>query len=343
VAEQTWAGMRPRREAARPVRPLPPTLPQSPLAFVGRTREMGEMLGAIDDSSGAGSVFLISGAAGIGKTRLVAEVARAAEFSGCRVLWGRCREGVGIPACWPWIQVLRVLEGAETPAGAEGPCLAARLIEADSSAGPPTTVDLFWLMDTAVGLLKRCATSCPLLVVVDDPHWADQASLLFLDLLAAEVADTPLVVLGTFREPEVHADPALRPIFGRLARLARSVPLRGFSRSEVEEFLAGRFGLALGAMAVSDLSELTGGNPWFIDELMRILLSEMPMERHDACPQHVAMPEGIRVAVRRRIEALPPEVRGPAGAACHPPIRPRSDYAGIARGLRAVHCRVSST
>ncbi|MEA2587772.1 MAG: hypothetical protein QOH66_699 [Actinomycetota bacterium] len=292
------------------MKPLPPNLTQSPLAFVGRTREIGEMLGAIDDSPGAGSVFLISGAAGIGKTRLAAEVARAAEFSGRRVLWGRCREGMGIPACWPWIQVLRGLEGTETPAGAEGPSLAARLVEADSTADPSsTTGDLFWLMDTAVGLLKRCATSCPLLVVVDDLHWADQESLQFLDLLAAEVTDTPLVVLGTFREPEVYADPALRPILGRLARLARSIPLRGFSRSEVEEFLARRFGLALGPVAVSDLCELTGGNPWFIDELMRILLSEVPIGKRDQRPEHVAMPEGIRAAVRQRIEALPPEAR----------------------------------
>src|SRR5690348_10264328 len=78
--------------------------------FVGRERELGELRRALDQAdSGQGRLFLISGEPGIGKTRLAEEVATDATSRGMRVVWGRCWEGGGAPAYWPWVQILRAL------------------------------------------------------------------------------------------------------------------------------------------------------------------------------------------------------------------------------------------
>src|SRR5688572_6993395 len=109
--------------------------------FVGRNRELGTLVGALDDlSASGGSVFLVTGEAGIGKTQLAERFARLAAVRGARVVWGRCWEGGGAPAHWPWIQVLRSLAADPDLAaliGELGPEVAelAQLAPAASSSG----------------------------------------------------------------------------------------------------------------------------------------------------------------------------------------------------------------
>jgi hypothetical protein len=291
--------------------------PESSRVFVGRNRELAEALDALDEgSSGVGSLFLISGKAGIGKTWLTEEVAKAAGAGDFQVLWGRCREGPGIPTYWPWTQILRgagcSLNSSAQPArdhlaaGFVGTAPASWVTASPSVAAR----DQFWLKDSIVHILLQSATSKPMLVILDDLHWADDLSLLLLEFLAAELTDTSLVVVGTFREPEVRTDPALRPIFGRLARLGHALPLRGFRRPEVDEILVRRFGLSLSPGTIDELCQLTGGNPWFIDQVVRLRLSEGAIDSTPSCPPaHPSMSEGIRAAVRRSLEPLAPEVQ----------------------------------
>src|SRR5260221_9904609 len=96
----------------------PDAITASTNSFVGRERELGELRRALDDADcGRGRLFLISGEPGIGKTRLAEEIATDAASRGMRVAWGRCWEGGGAPAYWPWIRILRalVMEPTRTP------------------------------------------------------------------------------------------------------------------------------------------------------------------------------------------------------------------------------------
>jgi hypothetical protein len=324
--------------------------------------------------AGAGGLFLVSGEAGIGKTRLAEEVARLPAAGGLQVRWGRCREprqGTAIPHYWPWIQACRAAgpsfpvghgePGGLLDGGTGGPAAtahreAARLLRTAAAGSPEaaglpagestpeTGSDRFWLMDTVAGLLQKAAAAQPALIVLDDLQWADDPSLCLLEFLAPELAATPLVVIGVFREPEVLADPVLRSVFGRLARLGRSLPLRGLHPREVEEIVARQFERTLAPAAADHLCTTTGGNPWFVDQVMRLHLSDgrpLPtggvsgaapagggtvgspvagtggaVDRDGSgkpgggwVPLRPTVPEAVRSAIRRRLEPLPEETR----------------------------------
>ena len=161
---------------------------------------------------------LVAGKPGIGKTRLAEEAARRGAAAGMQVAWGRCHEGDGAPALWPWAQVVRQLAAELGPgqlAAMLGPSAAwlgqlmPELAEPARPAGPLPIADLgaarFQLNQAVAGLLRRLAEARPLLVVVDDLHWADVPSLWLLAFLAGELKDARLVVVGTYRDVEVVA------------------------------------------------------------------------------------------------------------------------------------------
>ena len=194
-------------------------IPQAADQLVGRD----DQLAALDEilagaRGGRGRVVLVAGEPGIGKTRLAEEAARRGAAAGMRVAWGRCHEGDGAPALWPWAQVLRQLAAELAPgqlAAMLGPSAAwigqlmPELAGPAQPARPLPMADLaaarFQLNQAAAGLLRRLADSRPLLVVVDDLHWADVPSLSLLAFLAAELKDARLAVLGTYRDVELLA------------------------------------------------------------------------------------------------------------------------------------------
>jgi predicted ATPase len=160
--------------------------------FVGRGAELGVLwahLGAAE--SGSGRVVLVEGEPGVGKTRLAEEVAAGAAAQGFLSLWGCCVEGEGAPALWPWTQVLRatgggVLAGLVPPRAQLDPHLA----RGQLSQG-------------LAELLRDRARAQPLLLVLDDLHWADEGSLELLEFLAAQLADARILVLGTYRDDDL--------------------------------------------------------------------------------------------------------------------------------------------
>jgi predicted ATPase len=151
--------------------------------FLGRAPELAQLVSALDDArSGHGSLVLVTGEPGIGKSRLMDEIADAARDRGCSVLIGRCWDGGGAPAYWPWVQVVRA-------AGGDFEDLASRA-ERDregrsrvSDAVDPAAAR-FRLFDEIARFLTEQTMSAPALVVLEDVHAADEPSVLLLRFLA---------------------------------------------------------------------------------------------------------------------------------------------------------------
>src|SRR5260370_1214218 len=163
--------------------------------FVGGDRDLAELRAGLDDASaGRGRLFLLSGEPGIGKTRLAEEISDDAAARGMRVQWGRCWEGGGAPAYWPFIQIIRACvadrdsEHLEVLVGS-GASEIARLIPElrfsltsleETKAQTDSESARFLLFDAVATLLKNVAHCKPLFIVVDDLHDADPPSLQML-------------------------------------------------------------------------------------------------------------------------------------------------------------------
>jgi len=258
---------------------------------------------AFDDAvAGRGHLVLLVGEPGIGKTRLAEEIADQARARGARVVWGRCWEGDGAPAFWPWAEAMRQLPGERD----------APLHDAPARGQAPAEAR-FELFDRVTQSLASAAAEFALLVVLDDLHWADEPSLHLLHFVARDLADLPILVVGTYRDTELdRRDPRARAL-ARLARSARALTLRGLGSADVARFVAEVAGTAPSAAVLDMLVEKTDGNPFFLSELVRLLSHEGRL-RGEA-PDALRIPEGVRQTIRRRLDALSPAGRDALGAA----------------------------
>jgi DNA-binding winged helix-turn-helix (wHTH) protein/tetratricopeptide (TPR) repeat protein len=295
---------RPRRGEA-PQAPATPTPATSADAdpFVGRSDAEQTLRGAWHDAaSGRGGLVLVSGAAGIGKTRLVGRLVAEAERSGGVTLLGRCREDV--PAFWPWAQVLRGLleRGAEPATLLEQPGVADELIEwlpelATSGSEPEPGSDAksaalspeqqrFLLFEAVARMLLRESRRDPLLVWLEDVQWAGASSLRLLEHLAYEVTEARLLLVVTVRDEPRPRDHPVEQVLPTLRQQPRSVdlPLRHLSRGDVSALLEQVIGRAPPSDLTSELFAHSEGVPLFLREAIRLLA-----ERGD-----LAHPERVR-------------------------------------------------
>jgi predicted ATPase len=174
--------------------------------LVGRRLATNALRSAVDAAvGGAGGVVLLAGEAGMGKTALAAEAAAYARTRGAAAVWGTCWEGDGAPGFWPWIQVVRALvpEG-----GDEGEAVLAELTgvteERGGGLGDESAIR-FRTYDLTATYLRSRAAQGPLVVILDDLHWADVSSLRLLVFLARQLHDAAALVIGTYRDVEVTA------------------------------------------------------------------------------------------------------------------------------------------
>jgi class 3 adenylate cyclase/tetratricopeptide (TPR) repeat protein len=276
--------------------------------FVGRDRELDELHAALADSVlGRGSLRLISGEPGIGKSRLIAVVAEEAEAQGWLVAVGRCWEGGGAPAYWPWIQVVREAGGefAQIAGVAEGVAATASRpgLEGISDPTDPDSAR-FQLFDRVGRYLVRTANERPSLIVLEDLHAADEPSLLLLRFVATSIGEQPLVLLASYRDADRRVR-ARAELFGDLARLGRRLPLRGLTPDEVASYVALASGTPSSHAFAARIGEVTGGNPFFIGEIVRELSAHGQLAP-DARPEALPLPEEVRALIRRRLEELGP-------------------------------------
>jgi tetratricopeptide (TPR) repeat protein len=268
----------------------------------------------------------VSGDPGVGKTRLADELALSARAAGARVLWGRCWEAGGAPAYWPWIQILRAWarEAPPEPAAARrlGPGAAhlvrmvpelAAVLDAGtdavvrSASDPDPDVERFHLFDATATLLEQAARAEPLVLVLDDLHAADRPSLLLLQFVARELHDGRLLAIGLVRDADARRDPERAAILADLSGTARRLPLAGLDPAEVGRLAEEILGVAPGRALVGALHRATDGNPFFVDELLRLWVAEGGVPRdEDLAIGRFGIPAGVRDVIRRRLAPLPP-------------------------------------
>src|SRR5271169_98207 len=278
-------------------------------------RELSELRAALEESiAGRGGCFLISGEPGIGKTRLADELAGEAASRGMRVVWGRCWEGGGAPAYWPWVEVLRSLILHETRERERHSALAPEIAQLIPELSPETVAPRapsdpmqarFRLFDAVATLLKQFASSAPLLIVLDDLHEADQGSLELLKFVARGLTDSRIVIVGTHRDAEVRRSPYLSEAIGEILRHGHAIPLAGLDQNEVTRMVEDRAQRSPSAAFASELYRVTAGNPLFVDGVVRVLLAERNLGTSDRIDlRGFKLPEDVRGAIRKRVGLL---------------------------------------
>ena len=236
--------------------------------FVGRADGLATIEAAVAAASrGHGSLVLVAGEAGIGKTRLADQALRARD-DGRLVLWGSCSEGDGAPPFWPWTEAMRPLIGAM----AMPPEIVALLpgLAPEGAVRPAEGADeiRFRAFNLVADLLDDVGRRRPVAVVLDDLHWADPSSLELLRTVARRSGTSHYVVVGTYRDTDVELEHPLHPLLSELARAGPRVVLTGLELEDVAQLL-GASSSPVEADVAAAVALRTGGNPFFVREIGR--------------------------------------------------------------------------
>jgi hypothetical protein len=301
------------------VNEAPPESVVTGTAFVGRQSELAALQRGLEEAlAGRSSLFLVTGEAGMGKSRLVEEVTSVARSQGMRVLTGRCWEAVEAPAYWPWIQVLRQLcadlDTSELRASAQGAQEIAQLVPqvaerlgVTPTMNPASKEFRFGCFDSVASFLRSVAESKPTMIVLEDLHAADESSLLMLQFIAKQDRDARLLVLGTYDQVAGREKPYHDRILSETAREGRQLSLRGLDEDDVKLLYTDHAGHTPSDAIARAVHQASEGNPLFVDETIRMLTAKGEIHRPDFSVGF-RVPEGVRGIIRRRIEALDDEV-----------------------------------
>src|SRR5262245_15871940 len=305
------------QRTAPPLRPAStptsrPALAASDAPLVGRTDELSRLRQSLRAAwRGRGQMVLITGEAGIGKTRLVEELAAAASTQGARVLVGRGHETEQILPFRPWIDALRSGRALEAAGAATKRAELARLFpELGTPERQPsiTTEGRVRLFESLDALLAALAIQQPLLIVLEDLHWADDMTLRLLAFVVRRLGERPVLLVGTAREEDLPE--TLAGIVAELRAVSNveSMPLGGLSESTTAALVRA---LARAGSNAARLAEITGqvwrlseGNPFVIVETMRNLREGPLPDAGD-----VELPQRVRTMIVSRIDRLSPAAR----------------------------------
>jgi ATP/maltotriose-dependent transcriptional regulator MalT len=275
-------------------------------AFIGRRAELAELGAALDRArAGRAELVFLAGESGVGKSRLVSHFTRRAQDDGVRVLWGDCVElgaselpyGAIVSALRPLVRHGHPVLDELGPARGELAHLLPELGEVgDLRVEPFSGSGQGRLFELLLALLDRLSREAPLVLVLDDLHWADRSTRDFIAFLARNMCGARLLVLATFRIDELHRRHPLRPFLADVERteVAQRLPVERFTRDE----LAAQLGAILGAPPDRDLLDRlwarSEGNPLFAEELLAV-------EQEGCCAE---VPDSLRDALMLRVEAL---------------------------------------
>jgi predicted ATPase/class 3 adenylate cyclase len=255
--------------------------------LVGRDHERTRLLQAVERArAGNGTLILIGGEAGVGKSRLVEEAGAAARRLGLTVLTGHCVDQQGAP---PYLPTIEHLEEAARQGSAETfrqalgenapeiaklmPELRLRYADIPEPVSLPPEQERRYLLHGIAEFVERNARATPLMLVFEDLQWADESTLLLVRLLAQRVAQIPVLAVGTYRDTDLKAGCPLAAVLPELLRqrLAEDILLGRLSEEGVASLLAGRAGSQPPAQLVALIYAETEGNPFFVEEVFRHL------------------------------------------------------------------------
>jgi class 3 adenylate cyclase len=294
--------------------------------LVGRSEELAQLTSAFDETAaGRGRLVLVAGEPGIGKTRLTEELAVYAGVRGAKTCWGHCYEGeLGVPYL-PFVEALRTYTRArsddalraELGAGApEVALLVSELRErfpdvptAPSLEGDSERLRLF---EGVATFLRNAAAEQPIVLMLDDLHWADKPTLLLVQYLARNLRRDRVLIVGTYRDVELDRTHPLADTVAALRRerLFERVLLRGLPAEDVHAFIEAFGDQDAPPEFSATIHRETEGNPFFVTEVLRHLAESGALTRVDG--RWVGdlesfadnLPEGVREVVGRRLDHL---------------------------------------
>ena len=296
--------------------------------FVGRRPEL-EVLDAAWEAAVGGDrgVVFVGGEPGIGKTRLLAEFARRVADRGGIVLYGRAEEDLGVPF-EPFTEALGdymrgcagdVLEAQLGRSGGEltrlVPDLPALVADLPAPLHADPETERYWLFEAVRDLVERIARDQPLLLILDDLHWATKPDVMLLAHVLRSSAPAPMLVLGAYRDTEVDEAHPLGALLDDVPRLlgAQRLRIAGLDTDDVGSLVADVTSTDVDPWArrLADAVQAeTAGNPFFVCEILRHLLDHDMVDPADRSAgaidlRAVGVPEGVRAVVERRIALLP--------------------------------------
>jgi len=334
VAEQSLREIAPPAQKPILVAPSPRPISRKELQLVDRVEEMSQLREAVDRAvRGEGGLLFLRGEAGIGKTRLTKELRTYARLRGMNVLYGRCPALLtmtGIPPYILWSEVIRdYLQGstAEQLYRVIGfypgevsklvPDLGQRLGTIPQTVQIDPEHERDRLFEAVSQFVTNVSKEAPLLVVLDDLQWTDQSSLLLMHYLARGVSRERLLFVGAYRDSEVDEKHPLSPVLTELnrERLLQSVPLKRMLLSDVVEMIKQILEQDDVPREFCELVyERTGGNPFFVEEVMKSLMEQELILREGnrwkiRGVSRIEFPDTVKGVVKARIDRLDDECR----------------------------------
>ncbi len=295
--------------------------------FVGRAAPLERLRAPWQEAvAGERRFELLMGEPGVGKTRLAAQFAAEVHAGGATVLYGRCDEEP-LLAYQPFVEALRhyVRFGDwESDAGSEPDLrqLSRLLPEVRPPDGTPAESfpkdagsERYVLFSSVARLMDRAARSRPLLVVLDDLHWADKPTLLLLRHMLRLTDPARLMLLGIFRDVDVDPDHPFVELVADMRRERRfeRLALEGLDEAETDELVAARLDATASAGFVRGLRSQTEGNPFFIEEALRSLVQSRAVASGVAAGEDalatMGVPDSVADVILRRLGGLEPETQ----------------------------------